>query len=54
MTYKKELFTMNKENELKRIVLEYVDKYDEQRIQLEVNIDKIKKQVKINKKLFDS
>lgn len=45
---------MNKENELKKMVLEYVEKYDEQRIQLEINIDKMKRQVKINKKLFDN
>lgn len=42
-----------KENELKQMVLDYVDKYEENRIQLELNIDKIKRSVKINKKLFD-
>jgi hypothetical protein len=43
-----------KEEKLKKMALEYTEQYCEKRIQLELHIDKNKRSVKINKKLFDS
>lgn len=45
---------MIKEVEFKEIVLDYVEKFDENNIKLIINIDKNKRSAKINKELFDS
>jgi hypothetical protein len=44
---------MDKE-EFKKIVLRFVEKYEENNIKLTMNIDKRKESVKINKELFDN
>jgi hypothetical protein len=45
---------MISERELKALLLDYAEKFDENNIKLVVNIDKAKKSAKINKELFDT
>jgi hypothetical protein len=45
---------MVKNEEFKKIILDYVERYEENNIKLIINIDKNKRSAKINKELFDS